>query len=109
MPPIQEHKKLAREFFPRLGYIGQQSQVASTLDFMGQLTLVTGAGAGLAAGANLALFRHETAQHIDLFVIDLNIFINTELAEFGARDIATTPHRLLRIHRHIIGHDFFSD
>jgi hypothetical protein len=82
--------------------------VAGALNGVGQLALVTGASPGLATRANLALFGYIAAQQISRFVIDFNIFIGAELANFRSSYIPAANRRL-RIHIHIIGHTFFSD
>jgi hypothetical protein len=66
----------------------QQGDVAGAFDGAGQLALVSCAGAGLPAWSDLTFFGNETAQHVDLLIINTYIFIGAELADFWARNIA---------------------
>lgn len=50
-----------------------------------QGALMTRAGAGLPSRADSAVFGYETAQHIDIFVIDVDGFICAKLANLGPR------------------------
>src|SRR5512138_756945 len=52
-------------------------------DCCGDRTLVPGAGARLAARADLAIFGDVLAQQVGLFVIDHQGLICTKLTEFG--------------------------
>jgi len=54
--------------------------VARTFDSYSQVTLVLGAGAGLAARTDLSVIADEAAQHIELFVINYRIFFGAKLA-----------------------------
>lgn len=54
------------------------------LDRSRQLALVACAGARLAAGPDLPVFRDETAQHVRLFVVDDGVLVCAELANLGA-------------------------
>ena len=47
--------------------------------------LVFGAGAGLAARAQVAFFGHVLAEKVDLFIVDGQGLIGAELAELGFR------------------------
>ena len=64
--------------------------MAGALDSTCHFSLVAGASASLAAGANFPLFRNETAQHINLLVINFQIFIRTELADLWAGNVPAT-------------------
>jgi hypothetical protein len=79
--------------------------VAGTLDGAGELALVASASASLAAWADFAFFGYKTAKNIDLFVIDRDIFICAELANLGARNVASPARLLFHIHIHFIGHN----
>jgi hypothetical protein len=71
--------------------VGQQRQVTRTLDGRGQLTLVTGFGAGDAAGDNLAGFGNEVLQDSDVFVIHfLNAFGSENGSIYGDEQIDVT-------------------
>jgi len=59
----------------------QECQVAGALDRPGELSLVSGAGAGLAARADFAFFGDEAAQGFRLFVIDHLIMVGAKLAD----------------------------
>ena len=72
-----ERSGLARQ----LAGEGQHGHVAGALDGFGHEALVPGAGAGLAAGADLAAVRHERAQQIDVLVIDGFVLFGAELAD----------------------------
>lgn len=65
--------------------------MAGAFDGMGQDALVFCAGTGLAPRADFAFLGGEAAQDIDLFVIDRQVFICTELADLGARIVAAFP------------------
>ena len=62
--------------------IGQQSQVAGTLDGDGQLALMLRAGAGHATGDNLRTLRDESSQAGDILIIDILNAVNAEGADF---------------------------
>jgi hypothetical protein len=49
--------------------------VASALDSDGQLALVLGADACLAAWADLALIRYISAQYLELLIVDPGVLI----------------------------------
>jgi hypothetical protein len=59
----------------------QQSQVTGALDRPCQLALVSGTRTGLAPGTDLPFLGDEPAQHFMLLVIDLQVFVGTELAD----------------------------
>jgi hypothetical protein len=99
--PLVSTKGLA-EIFSGLCNVGQQGQVASTLDSNRQLALVTGASACLAAWSDFAFFGYKPAEDINLCVIDRNILICTELANLGARYVAPSARLLFHIHIHFI-------
>src|SRR5699024_11058426 len=68
-----------------LGHVGQQRDHTGTLDGRGQLTLMLGAGAGHAAGQDLAALAgvlHAQAHHV--LVVDVLNFIHAELANLAA-------------------------
>ena len=57
--------------------------MACAFDLAGQLALMGGACARLTSWADLSVFGYESAEHIDLFVIDAQIFVCTKLADLG--------------------------
>ena len=58
--------------------VGQQSDLAGTLDGAGQVTLVSGAGTGGTAGQDLAALGQVTAELSGVLVIDAGHLINAE-------------------------------
>jgi hypothetical protein len=62
----------------------KQADVTGAFDSSRKYTLVFCACTGLAARANLAFFGYQAAQYIRLFVIDRQVLVSTELADFGA-------------------------
>jgi hypothetical protein len=69
--------------------------MASPLNGPGQLTLVFGAGSGLAARPDFAVFADEAAQQVGLLEIDHCSAIGTELANAGAGIIPPASLRCL--------------
>ena len=67
-----------------VGHVGQQSDLTGTLDGLGQLALMHGAGAGGSAGQNLGALREETAQLGGILIINVLDFIDTEAAHLTA-------------------------
>lgn len=65
--------------------------MAGAFDGTGQGPLMARAGAGLPSWADLAIFGHEAAQHVGVFVIDGNVLICAKLANFWARYKAALP------------------
>jgi hypothetical protein len=61
--------------------------MTGALDGVGKSSLMFCACASLAAWADLAFFGCETAQDIDLFIIDCQVFIGAELANLGTRKV----------------------
>src|SRR4051794_35371295 len=79
--------------------VGQQRQLACVLDRVGDLVLVTTAGAGDPPRANLALLGHELAQGGDVLVIDLVLLVAAERARLappatGSALLVSPPGRL---------------
>lgn len=70
---------------PVFARVGQQGDVAGAFDFGGNGALMSRTGAGLATGANFAFVGNIAAQQVCVFVIDLDVFVGAELADFGAR------------------------
>lgn len=68
-------RKLAQNFAAE----GKQRQMAGALDSASQSALVLGAGAGLAARADLAVVGDEPPQSIGLLVIDGCVLVSAEL------------------------------
>ena len=64
---------------------GQQRNVARLFHRSRNETLVLGAGAGLAARAQVAVFGHVLAKQVNFFVIDGQGLVGAELAELGFR------------------------
>jgi hypothetical protein len=85
---------LADSIAPALANVGQQSQMAGALNFLGQNTLMAGTRASLAPWPDFAVFCYISAQKIDLLVINGNTFIGTELADFRARHETPRPRTL---------------
>ena len=69
---------------PLVGDEGQQSDLTSPLDGLGQLTLMHGAGAGGAAGQDLGALGHETTQLGGVLVINGLALVRAELADLAA-------------------------
>jgi len=67
------------------GGVDEQSHLTGTLDFTSQETLMMSAGAGNAAGNDLAAFGHEIAEDVRTLVIKGEILISAETAELTAR------------------------
>ncbi len=63
---------------------GQQGDKAGLLDGAGQHALVTGAGAGLAARADLALVGDEAPEQVHFFVVNHQLLVSAKLTEFRA-------------------------
>src|ERR1039457_4948315 len=63
-----------------LVYVGQQGQLASTLDRAGDLTLMAPARPGDPPRADLALLGDELAQRRDVLVVDLLNLVTAVLA-----------------------------
>jgi hypothetical protein len=59
----------------------QKGDMACAFNLAGQLPLVGGAGACLTSWADLSIFSYESAEHIDLFVIDAQVLVCTKLAD----------------------------
>jgi hypothetical protein len=87
--------------------VRQEGQVTSAFNRDSQRALVPGAGASLAAGSDFALFGDETAEHIYLLVVDGDILVHTELADFGSGYITSKGGPLV-VHHHIIVHQTIS-
>ena len=68
-----------------IGGVGHQGHGAGALDRHGQLALVLGAGAGHAAGQNLAALAGEPAKPSDILVIDVLNLIYAESTDLPAR------------------------
>ena len=67
------------------GGVEQQGHLTGALDLGGEQTLVLGAGAGDAAGNDLAAFRDVIAQDVGALVIQRQFRIGAETAELAAR------------------------
>ena len=67
-----------------VGYIGQQSNLTSTLDSSCQLTLMLGTGAGGPARQDLAALGEIAAELRSVLIVDMLDFVNTESAHFTA-------------------------
>ena len=83
---------------------GKERQVARAFDGGGQLALVLGAGARLAAWANFAIFGHKAAQHVALLIINTGIFVGAELADLWPGGITPVTTRLLVLIDIIVTH-----
>src|ERR1700731_91323 len=68
-----------------VGGVGQQRNVPRALERNRETSLVARAGAGHAAGQNLAPLADEAAQTRDLFVIDEVDLLHTEVADLLVR------------------------
>src|SRR4029077_13321682 len=78
-----------------LGGVGQQGDVPGTLEGDRQLTLVTGAGAGLAARLDLGALGQVAAEAVDLLVVDLRGLVGAERADLPATAVAVEVIALL--------------
>jgi hypothetical protein len=88
--------------FQSVRHIGHQGDRASALDGRGELTLVLCAGAGHAAGQNLAALAGETAEPGHILVIDVLDLIHAKRANLPARLAAAgSANALASILRHI--------
>ena len=67
------------------GGVDEQSHLTGTLDFTSQETLMMSAGAGNAAGNDLAAFRDLVAQDVGALVIQRQIRVGAEAAELATR------------------------
>jgi hypothetical protein len=59
--------------------------VAGAFDGSSDFTLMLGASSRLAARTNFSVLYDKAPQHIGVFVINDNVFIGAELADFGPR------------------------
>jgi len=64
--------------------VGQQCQVACTLNGEGELALVAGARPCLAAGFNLPALRDESPELVGLLVVDDVDLVHAECADLAA-------------------------
>ncbi len=78
-----------------LGRVRQQRDVAGALERDGQLALVPGAGAGLAARLDLGALGQVAAQAVDLLVVDLDGLVGAEGADLAAASVAVVVVALL--------------
>ena len=84
-------------------HVRHQGDRASALDGGGKLALVLGAGAGHAAGQDLAALAGEAAEPVDILVIDVLDLIHAKFADLPARLAATgTANALATIFRHVV-------
>jgi hypothetical protein len=84
---------------------GKQGDLACLLDCGCDNALVAGAGAGLAAWADLSILGDVAAEQVRLFVIDCQGFICTELAGFGlCKEAAFSAGFLSRLGSSIFSH-----
>jgi hypothetical protein len=88
--PVRDPYQLSNNVFPGLSHKGKQSDVAGAFDSASDRALVAGAGACLPTGANFACVGDKAGQQVHVFVINFDVFISAELANFGAGDI-TSP------------------
>jgi hypothetical protein len=72
--------------------VGQEREVPGPLEGHGQHALVTGAGAGLAAGVDLAAVRHITAELGGFFVVNMLDLVDAKGTDATpAKAAAATP------------------
>jgi hypothetical protein len=64
---------------------GEERNVTGAFDLQGQSPLMLGADAGLATRTNFAFLGDEAAKDVNLLVVNRQMFIGTELADFGTR------------------------
>ena len=64
--------------------VRQQRQLTGALNRDGELSLMSGAGAGDSAGQNLSSFRDEATELLSIFVIDELRLLDTESANLFA-------------------------
>ena len=74
MPLFRACLRLAQNFAGE----GKQCDVSCSFDGGSQFALVFGASAGLATGANFAIFMNIAAQKIGIFVVDFLAFFGAE-------------------------------
>ena len=77
-------RELARFIGLSVGDVRQESDLTGSLDSLGELTLMHCAGAGSAAGQDLAALGHEAAERSGILVIDSGSLIYAKLANFSA-------------------------
>ena len=70
--------------FALVGDVGQQSNVTSTLDSIGQPTLMHSTGASGTTGQDLGTLRHEALQLSNILVIDVLHLVDAEGANLTA-------------------------
>ena len=75
--------------------VRQERDVAGPLEGDGQLALVAGAGAGLAARLDLGPLGQVAAEAVDLLVVDLDGLVGAERADLAAAAIAVVVVALL--------------
>jgi hypothetical protein len=80
-----------------VGDVGQQSDLTSALDGLGQLTLVHSASAGGSPGQDLGALGEEAAQLGSVLIIDVLNLIDTESTDLTA---FTAAARAFSIHSH---------
>jgi len=61
--------------------VGEKGNVAGAFNGAGQLTLVPGTGAGLTPRPDFSFVGDKPAQNVNELVINVHIFIGTELAD----------------------------
>jgi hypothetical protein len=77
--------------------------MSSAFDGNSQVTLMTGASAGLAAGANFAVFGDETAQIFRLFIVNGRVAVGTKLTKAWTDEEPSSTAL-----RGLLGHDLLS-
>ena len=73
-----------RLVFSAAAHVGQKGNVPGTFDRAGQFALMFGASACLASWANFAFFGYITFEHIDGFVVNMQVFVRAKGADFWA-------------------------
>jgi hypothetical protein len=85
---LGSHAPLFLLVIPALVNKGQECNLPGALDGRRDFTLVFGAISGLAARADFAILDNEAPQHIGVFIVNYNILVGAELADFRPRKIA---------------------
>ena len=87
-PPLGPKARGGLKANSLVSYVGQQSDVTSSLDSHGQFSLVTGAGAGHTTGNDLGALREVSSQASYILVINGFNLIGAEGADFSSSSAA---------------------
>ena len=78
--------------------VGENCDLTSAFDSLGQFTLMHSAGSSDSSGKDLASFADETAEFSNIFVVDEINFVSSELANFLSLAIVLAEGFLFSIH-----------